>query len=402
LVMVFITIAIPVQLDGNWVTLLWIGQAALLFWIGRTKDVPVYEAISYPLMAMAGISLLHDWSLATDLYAFGDVIDVPNETPFFNIRFLSSLLFVGAVAFINYIDLGDKNPCRLFKDDMLRKMISFCLRSTLLLILFLSFCIEIAAYFEALYLASRVEVFSEEYNYTDYIFNEELRSFKKIWIINFALVFLTVLSFVNIKFTKDRVLGFINIALNTLGMFAFLTAGLLLISMLRDSFINPIHAEYYNHGNQHIIIRYVSISFALALLATCYLYVKQEFMQLKLLRTALELLICTSIIWILSSELLHWMDLRGSTESYKLGISIFWGISSLVLIAIGIWKNKIHLRIMAMALFAVTLVKLFIYDISHLDTISKTIVFISLGILLLIISFLYNKYKHVIADENPS
>src|SRR5690606_5054601 len=30
LVLVFITIAIPVQLNGNWVTLLWVGEAALL------------------------------------------------------------------------------------------------------------------------------------------------------------------------------------------------------------------------------------------------------------------------------------------------------------------------------------------------------------------------------------
>jgi len=48
LVLVFITIAIPVQLNGNWVTLLWIGEAALLFWIGRTKKIPIYELLSYP------------------------------------------------------------------------------------------------------------------------------------------------------------------------------------------------------------------------------------------------------------------------------------------------------------------------------------------------------------------
>jgi uncharacterized membrane protein len=45
------------------------------------------------------------------------------------------------------------------------------------------------------------------------------------------------------------------------------------------------------------------------------------------------------------------------------------------------------------------LVKLFFYDISHLGTISKTIVFVSLGVLLLIVSFLYNKYKDLIDDE---
>ena len=62
LVLVFITIAIPVQLDGNWVTLLWVGEAVLLFWIGRTKNISVYEYLSYPLMALATFSLYQDWS----------------------------------------------------------------------------------------------------------------------------------------------------------------------------------------------------------------------------------------------------------------------------------------------------------------------------------------------------
>jgi uncharacterized membrane protein len=96
------------------------------------------------------------------------------------------------------------------------------------------------------------------------------------------------------------------------------------------------------------------------------------------------------------------MDITKSTQSYKLGLSILWGVCALILIALGIWKKKKHLRIGAIALFGVTLVKLFFYDISHLDTIAKTIVFVALGILLLIISFLYNKYKHIISDGNEN
>lgn len=46
--------------------------------------------------------------------------------------------------------------------------------------------------------------------------------------------------------------------------------------------------------------------------------------------------------------------------------------------------------------------KLFFYDIAELDTISKTIVFVSLGISLLIISFLYNKYKNLIFEESET
>ena len=94
------------------------------------------------------------------------------------------------------------------------------------------------------------------------------------------------------------------------------------------------------------------------------------------------------------------MDIQKYSASNKLALSILWGIYALLLIMLGIWKKKKHLRIGAIALFAVTLIKLFFYDISSMATISKTIVFVSLGVLLLIISFLYNKYKHLISEEN--
>jgi len=67
----------------------------------------------------------------------------------------------------------------------------------------------------------------------------------------------------------------------------------------------------------------------------------------------------------------------------------------MALINFGIWKKK-HLRIGAIALFAIVLAKLFLYDIAYLDTISKTIVFVALGVLLLIISYLNNKYRKLI------
>ena len=50
LVLLFITITIPVQLTGNWVTLLWVGEAALLFWVGhllRTGSVVDASGLSF-------------------------------------------------------------------------------------------------------------------------------------------------------------------------------------------------------------------------------------------------------------------------------------------------------------------------------------------------------------------
>jgi uncharacterized membrane protein len=145
-------------------------------------------------------------------------------------------------------------------------------------------------------------------------------------------------------------------------------------------------------------IRYLSFAFVVITLIACFTYIRQEFIKANF-KIKFDLLLHISILWITSSELIHIMDLSGSSESYKLGLSILWGVYSLLLIALGIWKQKKHLRIGAISLFGITLIKLFFYDISHLNTISKTIVFLSLGILLLTISFLYNKFKHMISDE---
>jgi len=96
---------------------------------------------------------------------------------------------------------------------------------------------------------------------------------------------------------------------------------------------------------------------------------------------------------VLSSEVVNWLELARVHESFKLGLSILWGGYALMLIIIGL-KNKVKLlRMLAMLLFAVTILKLFVYDMADMSTIAKTIVMIILGALMLIASFLYNKVK---------
>ena len=107
-----------------------------------------------------------------------------------------------------------------------------------------------------------------------------------------------------------------------------------------------------------------------------------------------------SMFLLLSSELLNWMDIFGQKDSYKLGLSIFWGVYSLILVSLGIYFGRKHLRISAIVIFGITLVKLFIYDIEDLGTLSKTAVFVSLGVLMLLVSFLYHKYKGLIAESD--
>ena len=85
----------------------------------------------------------------------------------------------------------------------------------------------------------------------------------------------------------------------------------------------------------------------------------------------------------------------------KIGYPILWGIFSFVFLIIGIkqqWKN---LRIIALSLLGLTIVKLFVYDINNVSETGKIIAFILLGVLILIISFVYQKIKKLVVDETP-
>ncbi|MFH4966006.1 DUF2339 domain-containing protein [Gaetbulibacter sp. M235] len=394
LVLVFITITIPVQLDGNWVTLLWTGEAAFLFWIGRTKSISVYEYISYPLMALAIISLYEDWS--NGYLSYWNISDSNKIMPLLNIYFLTTILVVVAFGFIYFIN---KNSAFISEEHSKKdnqKTISFAVPAIIISTVYIGLFLEIDYYFQRLYNESQLTINNQEYfeNYNNY----SLLKFKVVWLLIYSMVFVSAMSFFNIKKLKNKTFGYINIGLNGITVFFFLTLGLYALSELRDNYLNQNLSEYYHIGTWYIAIRYVSYVFVAVTLFVSYKYVLEEFMKITN-KVPFSILFYFIILWIASSELVNLLDMSGSTQSYKLGLSILWGVFSLLLIALGIWKQRKHLRIAAIVLFSITLIKLFFYDISHLGTISKTIVFVSLGILLLIISFLYNKFKSNISDD---
>ncbi|KAG1654373.1 Beta-galactosidase [Nymphon striatum] len=344
MVLIFITIAVPVQLDGNWVTLLWSLEAALLFWIGRTKNVPVYERLSYPLMILAFFSLLQDWSQSYEAYSDEHL------SSFMNITFLTSLIFIAAFGFINWINRKEYASADASNKHWMQKFMAFGIPIIFLIAIFGAFYTEIQYYWDKQYWLSAIESSpTEEYPYRTY--NSDLRSFGNIWSLNFTLFFVSALAFINIKILKNRILGIVTLGLCLLVTILFLTTGLYIISELRESFIYEDAASSFGTSNFNIGIRYVAIGFFALLMFGIHKLSKAAFMRMNA-NLVFVAILHISILWILSSELLQWLDLAGSNQTYKLGLSILWGVYSLFLIAYGIYKNNKYLRIGAIALFA--------------------------------------------------
>ena len=393
MVFTFITIAIPIQLDGNWVTLMWTAQGAILFWLGKTKKISIYEKISLPILGLAFISFLEDWAR----YRYAVNLDIH---AFWNINFLTGIFAVLGYGFAVYLSRKHPDP-EIEKNSPFNTIKSFYLPVLLVLTAYLTFRNEIGYFFDYWYESTSLK--GKEIGETDEfsLYNYDIEIFKNIYLLVYSLIFFGGMALLNFYKFKNKILGVSTIAIGLLVLFAAQTFGVGELGELRYSYINGNSNKYFNVSFNYILIRYPlwsSIAFALWAI---FKNAKTQLENTKF-HIFLEVVIHISILNFLSNELVTWMDLAGYQDVFKLGLSILWSVYSLLLVGLGIFQKKKHLRIFALVLFGITLAKLFLYDISNLSTISKTIVLIILGLLLLIISFLYNKFKDKIGDETKN
>jgi uncharacterized membrane protein len=154
LAITFLTLAIPVELDGSWVTLLWSAEAALLFTIGRSNGVSFYEKMSHPVLALAFLALLIDWENGYSLYQLENAENL--MYPILNIHFFTSLFFIAASGWMVWKDShAEENIRGVYQNPGLNKLVTQLLRLAVVVAVFAAFRLEISGYFNQLYIESK-------------------------------------------------------------------------------------------------------------------------------------------------------------------------------------------------------------------------------------------------------
>jgi uncharacterized membrane protein len=393
MVIAFFTITIPVQFNNYLTAILWAVEAAIIFWYGRTKKINIYEGISYAVIFLLFIITATNWASVSYNFRTSEIEKL--FTPIFSIEFLSSFIVILSFCLIYYISQSSKikSENRL----ALTFLFEIFFPLLILLVIYFSFYTEINLYWNNIQIESSYELDRNNFWIKQFgDLNKDVFSVKAIWLLNYTMLFVSLISFVNFKWIKNKNFNGLIFVLNYILILTFLTTGLGILAELRDSYLNQNFNQNYDVSIFHLLIRYVAYAFFALLVYSLYRFVITGF-ENKIFKKVFEVTFSIITIWVFSSELICWLNLAGSTEVYKHGLSILWGVFSLILIGYGIWKKKKHLRITAIVLFGGTLLKLFFYDLTNLETVPKTIVFLSIGVLLLVVSFLYNKYKNIIS-----
>ncbi len=104
-------------------------------------------------------------------------------------------------------------------------------------------------------------------------------------------------------------------------------------------------------------------------------------------------LLTTEINWYWNVRALDDAVVDSSRLSRELMLSVSWALYATVLIVIGLRRGAAPLRYLAMAVFALTIVKVFFRDLAELEQIYRVTSIIALGVLLLVTSYLYNRAR---------
>ncbi|MES2836449.1 MAG: DUF2339 domain-containing protein [Bacteroidota bacterium] len=406
-VIAFSTIAIPLQLNGVWVSLFLSAELILLAYIGFVKQINFYKWFAFALTFIALFSLIDDYSLAYS-YPYYAPLENVSQIPFFNLTFLSSVLYLVAISLLLFYSYRDKSIT-----EKSFKGIGLFVYSLIPLVIIMSytvFFIEIADKFYIWHAQSGLKTtlnigFGE--TTSEYQYDYSIRYFKNVWLVNYSFVYAGLFAWLAIKKIKNKVFVYLSIAIWLITLF-------LAIPNIAISFINLIDCKThedagFSYSNWNVAVRYVSYPFLLIALYSIWQYSKYESFN-KTLSNIFKAAFAVYLLMILSIELAclaqmnEVFDNTGkSSVLRRFGYTLLWGFYSLSLIVYGIKKKSKVLRITAICIFGITLIKLFVIDIQTLSKGFKIVAFLALGALLLTVSFLYQKFAKIIfaSDEEP-
>lgn len=373
LTLTFITLAIPVQLHGRAITLFWFAEVVLLYWLFLRSDIAMFKYSSLIVCALATMSLLMDWNVTyasthdQGLLLFTDLQGMVNS------------VFAAAAFFTWYL--------------LLRK---------------------------------RVDV--------DFVQGVpgNIIATQALWAAT-GILYLTAISGLNLALPPSHGPGLAaNFHLVTTGVFA-----LIVLHFFPRARANEVVNQVYSIGPAvAMVVHYLIATAATGDLLSAVLHGRTSmgYFAAHWLAVALLIAVITSVVsharktgmlqqrqgntilvvtvlvavTTLSIELQQLYLLIGYNghnmhslrHGYsKVGLSATWGVCSFITMWIGMKGNRKTLRILSLALFSVVLFKLFVFDLSGISEGGKIFAFILLGVILLVVSFMYQRLKKIIFDD---
>jgi hypothetical protein len=366
-VLTFISLAVPVQLNGCAITMFWAVETVILLWLWQKSEIKIFKYGFVAIELLVMISLLMDWS---HFYAIKmEILPIVFNKPFITGLVITATVWVNAY-------LLKKEAGKEFLPEMtfnLSRSFSFAGVILLFFTLFWELQYQMNQFYDSFY-------------------------FRMIIYGLYCYTFITVLTI--IQWNKEHWKNLIY------GILCFLSALYvipysIIVYLFREDVINGV--SQWGHFAMH----YLTLSSVI--LFFVFLLKKRKETLNKEYQPVIYWFITIISVIVLSLETDHLMLMsffNGTNEydllklSHNIIYPILWGITSFALMITGMKRKNRTLRIISLSLFSLIIAKLYLHDVWKMEQTGRIIAFIFLGVVLLLVSFLYQKLKVLLMKED--
>lgn len=373
-VMSFVSLAIPIQLDGYVITMFWAAETVLLLWLWQKSRINVFYIGFLVISALSLISYVMDFS---QHYEYLYLVQEDGGLPIiFNRMFITGAVL--ALSFGVGLFLLSRE-----KDDNLREKhqgVAVYFRLMFITLLFAVPYLELDNQLEA-----RIMVAYSS-------------SFKDLCLGTYTTIFVAVLSF--IYRAKTGATGYWMLFVATI---FYATIYLLFeIDLREDTFV------YESYPRAYFLVHLLSLP---AIASIMYTLVKNMRLRVgnSIMALSWALVIISTIILSVELDSLVVM-IVGNADNYSslladvhtFGYPILWGLTALVLMLWGLKRKEVVLRKISLISFGLIVLKFYAYDVWQMSQVGKIASFIILGILLLTVSFMQQKLKTLVKKDEEN
>lgn len=404
LTLTFVTLAIPIQFEGNYITLFWAAEAVLLMWLARKSKIENFRFGSVIVHILMFISLVMDWAY---IYSNNNRLTI-----IANKAFLTGIFAVASyIALLKVLkqDSGSYKAFGLvFNVEYYVKFLQVFVVVLIYIVGFIELRYQAFAYLESPYtvyslIALYHLLFSAAVIQLYCIGKSPLaqKIGSLLGVINtvaFILVFLL--------FAHNEVKAYISAEIAS--KFAYWLHFALLATVLYTVI------QVYKMNHEIILTKFRGKSLLPWIVVFFLVYLTSS--ELMLNGLALSLNPVTAEDLTAAHQLIQYTNYTNqnlysvlanrniatvSNQIIKTGYPILWGVIAFMLLILGIKKQLKNMRIAALILLGITIAKLFIFDIRNASETGKIVAFILLGVLILVISFVYQKIKLLVVADKP-
>ncbi len=367
----FLTLTIPIQLHGHAITMFWCAEFVLLYWLSQYSGIRMFKVSSLIVCALAVCSLMMDWGKSGHENTYIALI-------FHNATGIVTNI-VAIAAFATWYLLVRRSRDEEFLSGLPNSyMTSFSLTAAIIL----------------LYLTC---IFGVNLTFRTLLSYDIPNVYHRLITQAFALTILILLQKGRLKARTEAQLTPIAIC-----FLLYITSSGLAVDLR-----NGVLSAHY--PAVHLYMHWLSSVLMLILTSLTIQGLRRHSEPMLVEKKVLMVLFPIVIITILSIEgtnLYVYAAFNKNNTSYlvwqfgKAGFTVIWAASSFALMWLGMKHREKTLRIISLTLFLIVLLKLFIFDIAGISEGGKILAFILLGVLLLIVSFMYQKLKKIIFDDH--